>query len=91
MRYLEKQARCEPARGVLGIDTKRVLPDGTERLSGIDLKFTPFARLRTLLEASAFDLVGAYGSWRRDALDAHGADVVVETRTRTSFHRRGTP
>lgn len=82
VRYLEKQAGYDPARGVLAIETKRVLPDGTERLSGIDLKFTPFDRLRSLVGEMGFELVGAYGSWRRDPFEPTGPDVVMEMKRR---------
>ena len=78
VRYLEKQARYDPTRGVLGIEMKRVLPDGTERLTGIDLKFTSVDRLTDLVDESGFELVGAYGSWRRDPLERNGVNVVMD-------------
>lgn len=89
VRYFEKQARYDPAHGVLGIEMKRVLTDGTECHSGIDLKFTPFDQLATLVEESGFELVGVYGSWRRDPFELMGVNVMMEMMKRSSLSRRG--
>jgi SAM-dependent methyltransferase len=78
VRFLAKQAAFDPEQGVLHYEMQDVFADGTVKPSSETLKFTPLGTLLELAEASGLEVVGQYGNWDLEPLQAGAAAGVLE-------------
>ena len=80
--YLLRKTRYDADPGVLYFDKLRRYSDGSEQHSAIEIKFTPFSQLQTLLNRCGFLLQACYCDWQGNCFSEGNDKLVMAARAR---------